>query len=344
MPSAVPVSRSSFVGMIVSIGLMVAACGQLPKPFQSLPGSGAAELIARDNGGGVRVQMLDGPPAPMAKLLAKSVAEDLVRRGIPATADEANSLKYTLKGRVDALESPTAAGKVARIHWSLLLGESEPFFTFSQDVEGSGFDWRWGSPQIIAKVGADAGRLVAEAVEPEDETLKAVIPVSAGVWVKPIRDSPGDGDKSLTRAMRFALMRAKVAVTSEKMAARHILDGHIRVTPPSNGRQKVEIRWRVTYPDGGIVGHAVQRNEVPAGTFDGRWGETAAVIAAAAVGGVKDVLTRAEETVRFRLAADRRLKTDVVKNGIRPVLPPPELSPEPKLPAQPALPKWAPKS
>ena len=71
----------------------------------------------------------------------------------------------------------------------------------------------------------------------------------------------------------------------------------------------------------------VQRNVVPVGTFDGRWGETAVIIATAAVGGIKDLLAQAENGVRFRVAlGSRGLKTDSVRGDEVPSLPPPNLS------------------
>lgn len=321
---------------LAGLGLAtLAACGPLPKPFQPPPDSAPAALTSRDAGSGVRVSLLDGTAAPMAQLLSQSVAADLVARGIPATVTGGEGLRYTLAGTVEELPPEQVAGTVARIHWRLMDRGAQPFFTFSQDVAGTGFDWQYGSPKVIKTVGDAAARLVAEAVEPEDETLKAVQPLAVGVWVQPIRGAPGDGDKSLTRAMRFALMGAKVAVTSERLAARHILHGDVRLSAARDGKQNVEIRWTVRYPDGGQVGNAVQRNQVPEGTFDGRWGETAAIIAAAAVDGIKSVLDRAEDTVRYRVAGEG-LKTDVVRGAETPLLPPPNLTPAPERGAPPA--------
>ena len=332
--------------MILVAVLMAAigACGKLPKPFQPPPDAGRGFLTRTDSANGVRVLMLEGPPKPMAKLLADSVAKDLVQRGIPATTAGGEAMRFTLKGKVEPLAAGAAPGKVARVHWSLTDRKDEPFFTFVQDVEGSQVDWQWGSPNLIVDVGAAAGRLIAEVVEPEDETLKPVTPVASGVWVKPIKGAPGDGDTSLTRAIRYALVGAKVAVTTEAAAARHVLRADVKLARPVDGKQNVLVRWTVTYPDGDVVGHAVQRNQVPQGTFDGRWGETASIIAAAAGGGIKSVLDRADETVRYRTASERRLKTDVVDTDDQPKLPPPELSPEPVLPVKPGTGEGAPAS
>ena len=190
-----------------------------------------------------------------------------------------------------------------------------------------GEDWQWDSPVVIRSVGANAARLVAEVVEPEDETLIPAQTVSHGVWVQPVRGAPGDGDKSLTRAIRYALVKAKVAVTSERLTARYILAADVRVGALLRGKQAVAISWTLTYPDERHIGRAIQRNTVSVGSFDDRWGETAVLIAMAAVGGIKDVLAQAEKTAQFRVAlGSKRLKTDSVRDDEVPSLPPPNLS------------------
>ncbi len=317
------------VVVCLSAASVLGGCGALPKPFKRT--DAPPDSLTRATGGqGVRVGLPSGTTEPMAKLIAEAVIKELAAHEIPANIGLQGKLRYALQGIV----KPGVDGSPARIHWQMTEKQGEPFFSFVHDVKGTQWEWEWGSPKIIQEVGAEAARLVAGAVEPEDKTLEAVGAVARGVWVKPIRGAPGDGDISLTRAMRFALMGAKVAVTSEPAAARHHLQGEVRVGAPKGNAQSVVIRWTVNYPDGGIAGSAVQRNVVPVGTFDGRWGESASIIAAAAVNGVKDVLVRAEETVRLRLSgAEPSLRTDIPQEQGKPKLPPPELSPEPELPA-----------
>lgn len=331
-------------GVAILLGLVIvalASCGPLPKPFRSPTSeAGAPALVAGDTAGGVRVVLLEGLTTPMAQLLSKSVSEHLVARGIPAAVEEGKALRYTLRGRVEEIpEDQATGGAIARIHWRLIdhtrLSDrnTDPFLIFSQDVKGTDFDWQWGSPRVIKAVGAIAGQLIAEAVEPEDETLKPVRQIIAGVWLQPIRGAPGDGDKSLTRAMRYALIGAKVPMAAERITARHILRGDISVGLKWEGGQNVEIQWTVSYPDGRHLGNAVQRNLVAAGTFERPWGETAAVIAAAAVPGIKEVLDQAENLVRPRLGSDRRLRTGIVSAPGTPSLPLPTLILEPGRPS-----------
>ena len=263
---------------VLALALTLGACTALPKPFQRA--DAPPDVLARAKGGaGVRVALLEGTTEPMAKLIAQSVAKALADRDIPASVGLDGKLRYALVGKVLAGggANPTTP---TRIEWRLLDRGDEPFFAFNHDVQGSAWEWEWGSPKIIQQIGVDAAKLIAEAVVPPDKTLVAVAAPTSGVWVRPIEGAPGDGDTSLTRAMRFALMGASVAVTSDQAAARHILEGKVRLGNPEGKSQPVEIVWTVNYPDGGTVGRAVQRNMVPVGTFDGRWGETASIIAA----------------------------------------------------------------
>jgi hypothetical protein len=312
---------------------MLSACGALPKPFKR--SDAPPNILTSAKGGvGVQVGLLEGTTKPMAKLIAQSVVNALTQREIPAKIGVGGKLRYTLLGTV-ATGAGSGAAPPTRIRWQLMEQGNELFFSFDHDVQGSAWEWQWGSPKIIQQIGDKAGRLIVEAIAPEDPTLKPTQGIARGVWVAPISGAPGDGDISLTRAMRFALMGAKVAVTSEAPAARHYLQGKVLLAQPDGKLQTVEIRWTVTYPDGAVVGHAVQRNVVPVGTFDGRWGESASIIAAAAVGGVKNVLDRAEETVRVRISGGKRgLRSDVPDGESMPKLPPPELSPEPQLPSK----------
>ncbi len=319
------------LALVLALGLTLGACTALPKPFQRA--DAPPEVLARAKGGtGVRVALPEGTTEPMAKLIAQSVAKALADKDIPATVGVGGKLRYALLGRVVAGGGASASAPT-RIEWRLVDRGNEPFFAFNHDVEGSSWEWEWGSPKVIQRIGAEAAQLVAQAVAPADKALVAVAAPTRGVWVKPLQGAPGDGDVSLTRAMRFALMGAKVAVTSDRAAARHILEGQVTLGRAVGKSQPVEIVWTVLYPDGGDVGRAVQRNAVPLGTFEGRWGETASIIAAAAIPGIKSVLDRAEETVRVRVSGGAaRLQTDVPQDDGKPVLPPPELSPEPELP------------
>ena len=311
------------------IAVVLSACGPIPKPFHTLAELGPPELILRDIKGGVWVSIINGSSVHGPQLLSEAIAQGLVERGIPAMTRGGESLRYKLTGRVTELAPNQTGSEVVKVYWSLIEQNNKPVFYFSQDLRK---DWHRESPRAIQNLGANTARLIARVVEPEDETLRSVQTIRQGVWVQPVRGAPGDGDKSLTRAIRYALIRAEVAVTSERLAARHVLEADVRIGALMRGQQAVAISWTLTYPDGRHIGRAIQRNTVPVGSFDGRWGETAVIIATAAVGGIKDVLAQAENMAQARAASgSKRLKTDSVWVDEVPSLPAPKLSSETRL-------------
>ena len=52
------------------------------------------------------------------------------------------------------------------------------------------------------------------------------------------------------------------------------------------GKQKISIDWVVKDPRGNKLGTVSQKNEIPAGSLNGKWGGTASAAAAAAAQGI----------------------------------------------------------
>ena len=60
--------------------------------------------------------------------------------------------------------------------------------------------------------------------------------------------------------------------------------------PAKDGKQSIQIDWRVKDPKGKALGTVSQKNEVPQGSLDGAWGKTADAAAAAAAQGILKLL------------------------------------------------------
>jgi hypothetical protein len=56
------------------------------------------------------------------------------------------------------------------------------------------------------------------------------------------------------------------------------------------GKQAIQIDWRVKDPQGKALGTVSQKNEIPEGSLDGSWGKTADAAAAAAAQGIVKLL------------------------------------------------------
>lgn len=132
-------------------------------------------------------------------------------------------------------------------------------------------------PQDVAASAVSAGALDATAPPNGGRPIFVVRPVSG---------APGDGNAALTAAIKGALRNINASLTDDPSQATHVLQGSVRVDSPFAGRQKVRIVWRVTGIEGEVTGQAVQENQVPQGSLDGAWGNTANAVANAAVSGV----------------------------------------------------------
>lgn len=104
--------------------------------------------------------------------------------------------------------------------------------------------------------------------------------------VRHVTGAPGDGNLSLRTAILHALRQADAMVTDNPAQASYVIQGSVQMSSPFAGRQHTRIVWLVTTITGEEVGTAVQENDIPQGSLDGKWGTVAQVIANAAVPGV----------------------------------------------------------
>ena len=104
--------------------------------------------------------------------------------------------------------------------------------------------------------------------------------------VRNISGAPGDGNIALRTALLQSLRGADAMVTDNPMQASYVIQGSVQVAAPFAGRQHTRIVWLVTTIGGEEVGTAIQENDIPQGSLDGRWGEVAQIITNAAIPGV----------------------------------------------------------
>lgn len=106
----------------------------------------------------VRVMAVAGPALPMGRLLARSVANALARRNIPARLSGVAS--YVLEGRTQVNLKNPGSPYIVFIHWTLRDREGASVGTYSQGVRGTWLQWEYGDPRIIRAVGAGTAEAV----------------------------------------------------------------------------------------------------------------------------------------------------------------------------------------
>ncbi len=102
------------------------------------------------------------------------------------------------------------------------------------------------------------------------------------VTVLPVSGAPGDGDKSLTAALKTELKRKGFTVVEGNAPSAYKVGGLVTATPTDTGQEQVKIAWDVKDGNGARLATVSQANTVEKGALDGAWGATAGDVAAAA--------------------------------------------------------------
>jgi hypothetical protein len=103
------------------------------------------------------------------------------------------------------------------------------------------------------------------------------------VVVPAVEGAPGDGQVSLTKAIRKLLAGQGYEVVETPTAGAYTVKGKVTVAPSEGGKQKIKIAWVVHDPAGTYLSTATQAPVIPQGSLDGAWGRTAEAAAAGAV-------------------------------------------------------------
>ena len=274
---------------------MLAGCGKLPRPFErdavNTPNALATNIFFE----GVEVMPITGSTPPMGLLLAQSIVKHLEKDfEILAATEGLDRSRFVLTGNVVTNDASTVARTLYSIGWQLSVRGEGPISTFVQDVPASRTEWDYGSPPILSQIGTSVSTRVAKLIlgdcfnsAGQDRFLGR-----NGVLIGDVTGAPGDGNAALKRSMAVALGGGGLKLASNSEEAVFTVTANVDVGEPEKGAQAVKILWLVKDVDGKEVGRAEQANAVPAGSLDGRWGRTAAFVAAAAMDGIMAVIKR----------------------------------------------------
>ena len=278
--------------LIVVIASALWSCGPLPQPFTKDSSGSRGDLTQHPLPPVVAVNDINGASAPMANLLARSVADELLKHEIIAFSGGTGSRTYVLDGWVESPKDRNLKSAPSYIKWTLTKPTGELIATFRYSFKATSMDWEYGSPQIIREIGEETAISLALELFGPIDTAEQPIMQKTGLWVSPIMGTPGDGDFSLTRAINYALGNAGMEIVKKRSEAEFELKAQVQINSPKLGKRQVEIDWTVSGIEGQEIGRATQKNTVPVGTFKGRWGQMAVIIAAAAANSVIEIIDR----------------------------------------------------
>ena len=128
----------------------------------------------------------------------------------------------------------------------------------------------------------------AQPLKPAAATTGSIARSGALAVVVPrVSGAPGDGASSLALALQNELRRKNIPLASgAAVSTAHRIEGKVAMANGGAGKQKISIDWVVKDPRGNKLGTVSQKNEIPAGSLNGKWGGTASAAAAAAAQGI----------------------------------------------------------
>jgi hypothetical protein len=263
----------------------------MPQPFAP-PQS---QSIKRQNaipqpmdGAGIAVNpVIEGAPADISEKLSAAMAKALNDVNVPASTTSRNKSSYALDGE---LLQPPSGGKVSLL-WVLTDRDGAVVGEHRQDDAVDPRAWKLALPSVMTALAARAAGPVAAFIQ-DKGSADATTALTNDVEVRPVEGAPGDGKVSLTRAVKYYLLKSNVRVSERPNESASIVQGTVAVGPPRGGAQPVTIVWRVLQPDGSEIGRVDQTNNVPIGTLEGAWSDLAYQIAESAAPGIAAVLSK----------------------------------------------------
>jgi hypothetical protein len=148
-----------------------------------------------------------------------------------------------------------------------------------------------GSASAVAAASDSAPAATASTPAPMP-TPSVTSPRAAGVVVAPVAGAPGDGQRSLTTALKKRLYAGGVKLANGTAANVYMVKGSVKLVETSGGKQSIRIDWLVLDPSGKKLGTVSQQNTIPKGSLNGPWGAIADAAAGAAADGIIKLLPK----------------------------------------------------
>lgn len=274
--------------------LALGACGELPHPFAHTEPVLGNPLIEAGDAFDLEVAPVTGLPDAARDALAQRLALRLQRAEVAASADPGIVGRYRLSGEAERLAEAGTGEPFALFHWTVTAKSGRVVGAFDQKLKGDPAGWEEADPALIKAVADDVAKSIARLVLADARARAPAARALDPVFVlKPVAGAPGDGGAALDRSLAHALRRAGARIAADASGAGAIVEGNVTLGAPGEGGRLLEIRWRVTRPDGSEIGRLTQANKVAAERLERPWGDLAYIIAFAAAPALMEMLNEA---------------------------------------------------
>lgn len=312
------------VGLFLLVTLL-AACTQAPQPFRhERTGFDTSSLRLRD-GGTVQVLPIEGTSIAMKDILARSLAESLATRNIPATEKPLHNPAYKVRGQVVLNNTKERSRALGSIYWTFMDRTDRVIHETSQPIQGDKYQWDYGDQALVTDLVDNAADTFASYLQDASEK-KAITKDKADTIVTfamgAITGAQGDGESALSKAMSLTLRQFGARVRTKADDKTYRLSADLDILAPYEGKQRIQIAWIVTAPNGEELGRIQQHNQLEVGVLDGKWGRLAYDISRAAMPGIGQVVERHRQEQAFEASRAQQGTTAAPGRREKLVIPP----------------------
>lgn len=273
-------SRRAWVALLACLWL--AACGDVPRPFQPDYKPLANPLLQRPERAGVIVMPLSGA-ADDAQSLDFSDVLSAALRSVDVMAHNGAGNRNSLVLSSYLERGPGDDGVL--ILW-LSNGAGTDIGTYEVRVRPR--DLLGDTPARRVAMRGLAERVAAE-LDPERARLRDAPPL----FVQRVEGLPPAQAAPLERALVFWLRRSQMEIADRPTAEFLSLAGGVAFRDRPRNMVALEVVWRLIASDGTEIGRITQQNDVPVALLTDGWADVAASIAEGAMEGIVELVERA---------------------------------------------------
>ncbi|WP_258549212.1 hypothetical protein [Thalassospira profundimaris] len=326
---------------VVMLAGFLAACGEVPRPFEGAGRAGSPELLDVPDAQTVKVDIATDLPGGAARHLARAMVRALRAGDIAAYSDDPSPGKYVLHPNVIARLDQTGQAHVD-VTWLLYNSQGLAIDSMSNSGQITAQSWFAGGPtgpedgtmNVPPDIARKIAKLSGEESKPDDPAARefdALVKAPAAwvlakisgdrpsmVMAKPLKvaliefaGAPGDGNEALKRSARAFLQAKGITVDDDIGPQTIVLSASVNVTPVKKAKgtpelDRVSIDWGLLDDSGHELGQMSQNNAVPHGKLDQKWGSVASLAAQAAVDALEGALGQIARDRGLLLRPDRQ--------------------------------------
>lgn len=277
---------------ILTLPLLLAACGNLPEPFYGNPGPTGARLAIPP------APVLMVPPPKAALLDAKSAAayagdlsSELVNYDVPAVSGAGSKQSWHLG------ISAKQTGEMVTPHY-VITGPDGKEYGHQDGAPVPAQGWTSGDAQTLNSAAAADAAALSKALAAINAQIQQSNPESLEnrpprIFVGTVSGAPGDGNTALPLNLRRNLPGPDDVLANDAKNADFTVTCTVKTKPDTGGQIQVELDWVVRDGNGRIAGQVTQLHDLNPGDITPYWGDVAAAAAQEAAGGIQQVVSNA---------------------------------------------------